>query len=514
MDLRIYLDILKRRALAIVIVAATALAVVTIVGLVRQPVYTSSTTVRVLLDVGIVDFKIWGDQAQRLLNTYGHVLTSGPTLGEAIDRLSPRASSLTVAELRDSVEIEIIPTTELISISVTNGDPALARDLASTLATLLIEYAQDLYVGSSKSSLQIMQEQLISLENDIASDRQQLETLLNEGTLGSEVEALRNQIEFQEDAYDRLSERYEMARLNDSLRANSVTVVAPATLPRKPSNVLGLTEIGIALIVGVFSGVALALVLENVDTHIYSPEQLERLTDLPVLGTVPIGLASPDSFGGAVSANGNQSIEEAYRLLGMTLQMLKGRESLQTVLITSASPKEGKSIVSANLARALAERGQTVFLVESDLRRPTLTKMLDIADGNGGLSDLLTKPSALGHESLGKVMHPAKQTALFVIGGGPKVANPTSALASPAMTNLLDYLRSQSQMTLLDAPPVLGLADISVLVPRVDGVVLVVRQAYSKRERLLAAIKQLETSRAPVKGFIFLQKDDKEWIYE
>ena len=167
MDLRLYLDIFKRRALVIVIVSAMALAVTATVGLLRSPVYTSRTTVRIMLDVGVADFKIWGDHAQRLLNTYGHVLESGPTLQEAIDRLSPRTSMLTVSELRGRVKTEVVPTTELISISVEDGDPALARDLANTLAALLTEYAQNLYVGSSKSTFQIMQEQLTTLERDI-----------------------------------------------------------------------------------------------------------------------------------------------------------------------------------------------------------------------------------------------------------------------------------------------------------------------------------------------------------
>ena len=213
----------------------------------------------------------------------------------------------------------------------------------------------------------------------------------------------------------------------------------------------------------------------------------------------------------------NQPIEEAYRLLSINLQALKDDVSLQTILITSAASKEGKSTIAANLAQALAERGQTVFLVESDLRRPTLTSALDLEldmeSDEHGLGVLLAQRPAFNREALSQVLLPAKQPSLFVIGGGPRIANPTQLLASPSMEGLLGYLGAQGQTTLLDAPPVLGAADVSVLAPRVDGVILVVRQSQSKREQVLAALKQLQATRACVIGFVFLQKSDKDWGY-
>jgi capsular exopolysaccharide synthesis family protein len=509
MELQLYLDILKRRALVIAIVAGVAMLVVTAAGFLIPPVYTAKATVRVLLDVGVLDFTLREDYSERLMNTYGHVLKSGPILEEAISRLSPRPSSLTVGDLYEKVEVEIIPDTELVTIAVQNGDPALARDLSNTLAALLIEHAQNPYVGSSRSARQIVEEQLAGMENQLESDRQQLATLLVTQAPSTEVEALRSKIRFEEDAYDRLLDRYELARLNESLRANSITVVAPASLPTWPSNALGLRQIGLSLIVGLFGGVGLALVMENLDTRIHSSQQLELLSDLPVLCTVPNGVLSLD---GSNRSNGTSSkvVEEAYRLLSINLQALREDVSLQTILITSAVYREGKSTVAANLAQTLAEEGQTVFLVESDMRRPTIEKMFGIDNGLG-LSSLLAERAPLSDTALGQVMHPAEQSSLFVIGGGPEVSNPTALLASPPMERLLDYLGTQGQTTLLDAPPVLGMADVSVLASKVDGVVFVVRQASSNREHVRQALKQLRAMRAQVLGLIFVQKDSKGW---
>jgi capsular exopolysaccharide synthesis family protein len=515
MELQLYLDILKRRALVIVVVTAITMSVVTAAGLVIPPIYQATATVRVLLDAGVADLRLWEDYSRRLLNTYGCILTSDPFLEETINRLLPQTSSLTIVDLRENVEVEVVPNTELISVAVQDESPTLAQDLANTLATLLIEYAQDLYVGSSKSTLQIVEEQLASMEDDLDYDRQQLVALLAESEGGAEIEALQSQIEFKEDAYDRLLDRYEMARLNESLQANSITIISPARLPLKPSNSLGLTQIGLSLVIGLFGGVGLALVLENLDTRIHSPQQLEHLSNLPVLGTAPRGLLSPHGSGAGNGIDSSKPIDEAYRLLSINLQALREEIPLQTILITSAVPKEGKSTVAANLAQTLADRGQTVFLVEGDLRRPTLTGVLGIgANDETGLGWLLTERPALNHEALSQVIQPAKQPSLFVIGSGPGIANPTALLASPSMGQLLDYLGAQGHATLLDAPPVLGMADVSVLAPKVEGVVLVVGQAQSKREQVLAALKQLQASRARVLGFVFLQKSDREWSYE
>lgn len=512
MELQRYLDILKRRALVIVIVTSVTVLVTIAAGIFMPPAYKARATVRVLLDVGVLDFNLRVDYGERLLNTYSHILKSGPILEKAISRLTPQPSSTTVEDLRERVEVEAVPETELITIAVEDKDPVLARDLANILATLLVEHAQNLYEGSSKSARQIVEEQLASMENELESDRLQLATLLASDASSAEIEALRSQIRFKEDSYDRLLDRYELARLNESLRANSITVIEPASLPRMPSNALGLKEVGLGFLLGVFGGMGLALVMENLDTRIHSPQQLEHLINAPVLGTIPRGLLYLAGSGDRTNGTA-RSLAEAYRLLSTNLQALGQDMPLKTVLVTSAAPQEGKSTVAANLAQMLAERGQTVFLIESDMRRPTVDKLFGIDNGLG-LSGLLTEPAKLSPELLGQIVHPAEQPCLFVIGGGPKIANATPLLTSPAIDKLFGYLSTQGQTTIVDAPPVLGMADVSILAPKMDGVIVVVRQSWTRREQLLAAMKQLQASRAHVLGFVFLQKSGKDWDYQ
>jgi capsular exopolysaccharide synthesis family protein len=513
MELQHYLDILKRRALVIVIVTFTTLLVTVAAGILILPVYEATTTVRVLLDVGVLDLSVGStDYGVRLLNTYGRILKSEPILEEAISRL-PEPIAIRLDELRERLEVEVVPNTELIAIVVEDRDPVVARDLANTLALLLDEYVRGLYVDGGGSARQVVEEQLASIEADLELDHQQLAILVASDAPDADIETLRSQIRFKEDAYDRLLDRYELTRLNESLRANSIAIVEPASLPKEPSNALGLMEVALGLFVGLFGGIGLALLIENLDTRFHSPRQLEHLTNLPVLGTVPKGMLH---LGGVHHADGTdkvRSIEEAYRLLGIHLQALREERAFNTVLVTSAMPREGKSTVSSNLAQTLAERGQTVFLVEGDMRRPTIEKLFGI-DGDLGLSTLLAERVSLNGQELSEVMHPAEQPSLFIIGGGSEVSNPVMLLGSPAMDQLLEYLAAQSQVTVLDAPPVLGTADVSVLAPKVDGVVLVVGQALSSREHVSQALKQLEAMRAHVLGVVFVQKGGKGRVYD
>jgi non-specific protein-tyrosine kinase len=504
MDLQRYLDILRRQALVIVIVTAVTVLVILAAGILLPSVYEARATVRVLMDVGVLDFTLPSAAAERLLNTYSRILKSEPVLREALDQLSPTAPSMGVRNLRNQLEIEVIPDTELMSIVVESRDPVLARDLANILAELMVEYAQDVYIGNSMSARQVVEEQLHGMASELEEDRQKLATLVASGSPDADVDTLQSQIRFKEDSYNGLLERYELTRLNESLRANSITIVEPASLPTRPANALGLIEIGIAVMVGLCGGVGVALVLENLDTRIRSPQQLEYLTDLPLLGITPRGLVSLTDSEHHTNGVG-RSADEAYRLLSINIQVLRQDIPLRTILVTSPVSNEDQATVTINLAQALAERGQTVFIIDGDLRHPAIARTLDIEeDGGPGLSGLLSERPTLSGEMLGQVMQPAPQSSLFVISSGPQVSSPTALLATPPMDELLRYLGTQGQTTLLDAPPVLGLADVSVLASKVDGIVLVVRRLHDRRESLQAALKQLQASRARVIGMVLV----------
>jgi capsular exopolysaccharide synthesis family protein len=499
-ELKHYFDILKRHSLVIILVMAVTMIVVVTYSLLAAPIYTAKTTARVSLDVGISELYFFQREENllRLLNTYQRVLQSKPFEDQVINQLEGQFGAR-VGEGLHTIKADPIPDSELIDIQVEHEDPVIAREMANGLATMLIQYVRE--IENSQPQLQIVDDQLRQLVNNLDTMRQQLTELTQTGGSAVDIEALRNQIKLQEETYNRLLENYQLARLKENLTANSISILQPAMTPEQASNALGLKEIGLALVIGLMGGIALSLVLENLDTRFQSIEQLEHVTHIPIIGIVPGGLLSTDN-----GSKYNGALEEAYRQLAMNLQAQTQTKGGSTFLITSAIPREGKSTVASNLATVLAEQAKTIFLIEGDMRHPTYSDLYGIKNGSGGLSGYLA-----GLSPLDTSIHTTDQPSLFVVTSGPTPPNPTALLASPAMENMLSYLMRQAQITLVDAPPVLGVADVSVLAPHVDGLILVVNQAISRREQVLEALKQLEVIKAQVLGIIFLRSKNGSW---
>ena len=507
MELQLYFDILKRYLLTIIIVMAITLMVVSAWGLITPPVYKAGTIVRVSLDPGISDYLRRVDYNERLLETYEHILSSSTILNKVFERLEPRTSSLSLSEFRNHFEVETIPDTELIRITVENEDPVLARDLANTTAALLIEYAENTFFDTQTPPREIILERMAEVESDLEKDREELDELLGRGATTVEVETVKTRIKNLATSQNFLWEQYESILLSEALRANSITIIQPAYAPTSPINSLGLKDIALSMALGMFGGIALALVLENIDTRIRSPQQVEHLTRLPVIGVVPKGILTVDSNGQIGGKGKEKALVEAYRLSSLNflnLRNLAGDSGLKTVLVTSAVPGEGKTTVASNLSRVFAEWNQTVFLVEGDLRAPKVDEVFGTKGGYVGLSSLLAELSSLEH-----VIYPTEQPSLFVIGGGPIPSSPTLLLASPAMDRTLNYLGEQGQLILIDMPPVLGVADVSILAAKVDGIILVVQQHLTNRDQINEALKQLRLMNANVVGLIFVQRNGK-----
>ena len=166
---------------------------------------------------------------------------------------------------------------------------------------------------------------------------------------------------------------------------------------------------------------------------------------------------------------------EAYRSLRTNLEFYSLENPLHTLLITSAEPDDDKSTVLANLGVIMAQSGKSVILVDADMRRPKLHAIFDLPN-EVGLSTALTDQDA---------MLPVFETDLSnltVIPSGPTPLNPADLLASRRMNTIVSELKAQADMVLFDAPPLVAVTDGALLATKVDGVLLVARAGYTKRE--------------------------------
>ena len=198
-----------------------------------------------------------------------------------------------------------------------------------------------------------------------------------------------------------------------------------------------------------------------------------------------------------LSADSNFFIREAYKTLRTnTMFALAGQEGCKILLVTSALQGEGKSISALNLAISFAEAENRVLLIDCDLRRPKLARLLR-KSSRVGLSNLLLDPSLLG-----EVLIPGGVDRLDVILSGDIPPNPSELLGSARMESLLAHLRKRYDYVILDTPPVNMVTDAVVLASKSDGVLFVVRAGQSERGTVSHAVEQLEYAHAKILGFI------------
>lgn len=190
-------------------------------------------------------------------------------------------------------------------------------------------------------------------------------------------------------------------------------------------------------------------------------------------------------------------IRESYKALRTNVSFaLADEEACKVLIVTSAMQSEGKSITAINLAISYAEMNHRVLLIDCDLRRPKLARLLSMK-GNVGLSNLIIKP-----ELLRKAVQDSGIPNLDVIFAGDVPPNPSELLGSSRMKKLIDNLRENYDYIILDTPPVNMVTDACVLVPESSGVLFVVRSGISERGATIHAVEQLEYSKAKILGFV------------
>lgn len=504
MELRRYLETLGRRAPVVFVVATLAMVVVTVSGFLIPPEYTATATVQALWEVGVYDLSPRQQADWQLLTTYRQLLNSEPLLREAINRLAPRTSALTTSKLREQVDVYIAPDSDILTVSVRDTDPALARDLANVMSAVLVEYAQTINIGSSQSAHEIVQEQIASLAREIQEDYRQLEALRSDGTNSTEADSLEQLIGRKESVFRDMVDRSQLVLSYESLRANAVRVIGEAMLPTEAQNRLGRREIGLSLVFGLIGGIALALVLENLDTRIRSLRQLERITDLPVLGSVPKDVQATLGPGNPADQRGYQSLDDTYELLSINVQAQEEKGSFRSLLVTSIFPKKEKPAVAANLAFTAAQSGRKTLIVDGDLHQPTLHAVFRL-NNLRGLTNLLN-----GTASAWEVVQDSEIPELSVLTTGPIPAVPAALLRSSEMSALIRQLTQDFELVILESPSTLAAPDAAAIGQIADRTILLLDQSSSTEEQIRSALRQLQTAGAQMLGLVFVKKNKRQ----
>lgn len=324
-----------------------------------------------------------------------------------------------------------------------------------------------------------------------------------------EYNILKREAEANKTLYDGLLTKLKEANLAGALKSSNIRVVDPAMIPSAPSRPAKARNIALAIVVGLVGGIGLALLREYMDNTIKTPDDIETLARLPSLAVVP---AFSDTNGngkrrllGRVSTNGHDKrielvaqhlpksqMSEAFRALRTALLLSQADHPPQVILVTSALPREGKTTAAANLAVTLAQLGDRTLLIDADLRKPGVGRLLNLTDGKyAGLSSYLAGVSSL---DLVTVPHPAIPN-LAAIPTGPLPPNPADLLSSHKLADALAELRTKFKFIVIDSPPIMAATDAVILSVQADGVLLVVRcgetpkEAFTRTRDLLISVK-------------------------
>jgi capsular exopolysaccharide synthesis family protein len=311
--------------------------------------------------------------------------------------------------------------------------------------------------------------------------------------------------------YEELLEKLKQAGVSAGLKSSNIRIVDAARVPTSPTSPNIPRNIELSLLLGTLGGIGLAFVLEALDTTVRTPEQVEIVSALPSLGIIPLSvplsvngvrpfLTGRQTFGmELITYKRPQSqIAESFRSLRTSILLSGSFESRPKVLlITSALPKEGKSSTSVNLAIVLAQKGSRVLLVDGDMRRPTLHRVLGVSR-DVGLSSLLDGTAV--EESA--ILPAPDFPNLFVLPAGLSPSNPAELLASELLSKLLKQWRSQYDYVIIDSPPALSVTDAVVISPEADAVVVVVRSGQTTKDAVRRTRDTLYQVNARIMGIV------------
>jgi exopolysaccharide transport family protein len=321
---------------------------------------------------------------------------------------------------------------------------------------------------------------------------------------------LRRDVESSRDLYDGLLKKLKEAGIMAGLKSSNINIVDQASIPVEPVEPNIPLNMALALMGGLLGGVALAFVVENVDNSIRTPQDIETYCGLPSLGVIP-SVALNGKNGHKLMAHPgerqlilpvamqqrNSGSAEAFRALRTSLLLSSPGAPPQVILVTSAMMQEGKSFTALNLAVVLAQTGQKVLLVDSDMRRPAVHKYLGLPMNNG-----LSACLAGTEQPEAATITVEEIPGLHVVPAGRMPPYPSEMLASDAMPRLIQNWREQYRYIVIDTPPVLAVTDAVVCARIADVVVLIARSEKTGRQSLVRTRDILRKVRANIAGVV------------
>lgn len=318
-----------------------------------------------------------------------------------------------------------------------------------------------------------------------------------------EFDRLKRESDNNQRLYDLVLKRLKDIELSGLLRTSNVRVLDPARpilVPVKP-NVRRNLMVG--LVLGLLAGLGMALLLEMLENSVATQSDVEERLGLAFLGVVPRieGNRQPKERDLFVHREPKSSVAECCRAIRTNLLFMSPDKPFKTMVVTSSGPQEGKSTTCINLGVAMAQSGNRVLLLDTDMRRPRLHRAFGVPN-ELGISSLV-----VGEGSLESAVKSTEVPGLFVLPCGPLPPNPAELLHTQAFAELLKQVAGKFDRVILDSPPINAVADAAVLATQTDGVLLVLKAGKTNREAARRALRQLADVQARMYGAVLNDVD-------
>jgi len=452
----------------------------------------------------LVQLAGWRDLARRGRLDHLDPVVNSPTIAELQKRLldaSTEYAALSERFLDDYPTVaEILRRKELLRGEIAAERQRIAEGILGRFETLRAQEA--------------------ALEQAIV-EREERIMALNEQAVQFNI--LRREHETNRELYDGLLQRMKEIGVAAGVQESNIAVIDTARVPTGVFRPVLAKNLAIASVLGLMFGIGLALLLEFLDRSVRHADDIERLVELPVMGLVPLAsgndtigeppLASPsqNALSHCSAQRPDSAVSEAYRSLRTSLMFSTPEGMPRTVLVTSTMQGEGKSTTSVNLATVIAQNGSRVLLIDADLRRPSLHR-----DFGRPRSPGLTNAIAQFEQGAGldrSLFQSTEVEGLSLIPAGTATPKPTELLSSSRLSRVISECREMFDHVIIDAPPILGLADAVALSRTVEGVIVVVAAGQTGKENFRGAVRRLQQVQAPLLGVVLNRVDLKSPDY-
>ena len=474
----------------------------------QQPLYSSTVILRVNPPAtSAADYSAL-QLSQNLTETYRRLIVVRPVLDRVVTDLGlPYDSS----ELATRTTATAVSDTQLLRLTVSDTSPAQAARIANAIASTFIaslgeQSAQQIGAAQQDLTGQVgdLQTQLNTIDAQITG----LDTPANadDANVQSDLQTLRQQRSQLQSQIGSLQNQIQTLTLNVASSTTQVSISEPASPPKSPYA----PRVAFYTLLGAFVGLLIAVgavaLLEYLDNTVRTSTELSQLTNSTVLSEV--GLV-PGLRRGAnplyVLTHPHSAPTEAMRLLRTNLDFAAAVAPITALAITSSVPGEGKSTLTANLGIVMAQAGFKVAIIDCDLRKPAQHRIFGVRNDRG-LTNLLTRPDM----QWGDVAQWVAVPGLMLVPSGPVPPNPSDLLSLNHFAAVIERVKAEADVVLLDSPPILAVSDPLVIATRSDGALLVTRAGVTRREALRRAVTALRQGDIRLDGVVLNQQKRRE----